>query len=433
MWGEHKMRIQSLTRLGVLLAAGSLLAPGLWAVDAPLVGDTYVSAAAPAGNYGIATSLVIAPGNSGLVQFDLSGIPASSTIAKAYLCVYVNKVTTAGTLSLAPATTSWTEGAVTYNTQPTVGSVFTTASVSLANTFVLVDVTTEAQAWMATPASNFGVEITGTGSTSVQLDSKEGTATSHPAELALTIIGPAGATGAIGAVGPTGSAGATGLAGATGAAGAPGLAGAIGPTGPAGPTGIAGAAGAAGAPGLAGAIGPTGPAGPTGIAGAAGAAGAAGLAGARGPTGFSGPAGPTGAAGATGVVGPQGATGATGTNGPNGLRFNFDTTLHGTYTIPDADTHIYYLSNNPVGTSSACGSAPPTITLPHSLTVGSGRMVVISPGNVPNITSGQCIGVTIGVQSGDTLIPTGVTSSVHPMFLISDGAGHWIIFNTDGQ
>ena len=427
------MNARSLARWGVLLIAGSLWLPALWAVDAPLIGDTYISSASPASNFGTAASIVIAPGNAGLVQFDVSAIPINSTITKAYLRLYVNKVVSGGTLNFALATTSWSESTVTANTQPAVSAPFTTASASVANMFLLVDVTAQAQIWLAVPASNLGIEITGAGSTSVQFDTRENTTTSHAPELELTIAGPAGATGAIGATGPTGSTGLTGPAGATGAAGIAGANGPVGPTGAAGPTGPAGAAGATGAAGLAGARGPTGPPGPTGPAGAAGAAGAAGLAGARGPTG---PAGPTGTAGATGAVGLAGAagpTGPTGANGPSGNRFNLDTTLRNSgYVIPDTDTFLYYLANNPAGTSTACGGFA-TLTLPHSSAVGSGRMVIISPGNVPNSTSTQCPGVAVTVQSGDTLVPSGANDSAHPLAVISDGAGHWIIANSAGR
>ena len=83
--GRIKIKAKSLTRsLGALLAAGSLFLPALCAADAPLVGDAYISSAAAATNFGAATSLIVAPGNAGLVQFDLSGIPPSATIATAY-------------------------------------------------------------------------------------------------------------------------------------------------------------------------------------------------------------------------------------------------------------------------------------------------------------------------------------------------------------
>ena len=426
------MHIKSLTRLGVLLVVGSLFLPAVWAVDAPLVGDAYVSSAAPATNFGAATNVVIASGNAGLVQFDLSGIPASATIAKAYLRLYVNNVATGGTLDFALATSSWGESTVNANSQPSVGAVFATASASVAKTFILVDVTSQAQTWLAVPASNFGIEITGVGTASVQLDAKENTTTSHPPELELSIMGPAGASGTPGGVGPAGSTGLTGPAGPAGAAGATGATGPLGAIG-AGPTGAVGATGAQGNAGAVGAQGPTGPAGPTGTAGFQGATGLAGAAGARGPTGASGPNGITGATGAVGLVGAAGATGPSGANGPTSLQLNLDTTLRSSgYTIPDTDTFLYYLTNNPVGTASTCGGAA-TINLPHSTVVGSGRMVIISPGNVPNSTSLQCPGVAVATQGTDALVPTGVNASAHPLVVTSDGVGHWIIMNNDGR
>src|SRR5271166_309536 len=99
----------------VLVVAASILLPSLRAADAPLLGDTYISPAAPASNYGTATNLIIAPGNAGLVQFDLSQIPGSATVASAYLCIYVNKVPAAGTLNFAAVTSFWSESNVTYD------------------------------------------------------------------------------------------------------------------------------------------------------------------------------------------------------------------------------------------------------------------------------------------------------------------------------
>jgi hypothetical protein len=116
-----------------------------------------------------------------------------------------------------------------------------------------------------------------------------------------------------------------------------------------------------------------------------------------------------------------------------GNRFNLDTTLHPAfYIIPDTDTNLYYLTNNPVGTSPSCGGAV-TIFLPHSATVGSGRMVIISPGNVPDSAATQCPGAGVAAQSGDTLVPPTALTSAHPIVTVSDGAGHWIIMNSGGR
>jgi len=427
------MKAKSFARsFGFLLVSAPLVLPSLWAVDAPPVADTYISSAAPTTNFGAATNLVVSAGNVGLVQFDLSAVPLSSSVAKAYLRVYVNKVVTAGTLDFAVASSPWTENGVTFNTLPTVGAVFASAPVARANTFVLVDVTSQVQSWLASPATNFGIEISGEGATSVQLDSKENTLTSHAASLELSIIGPAGPSGATGPAGPAGSSlpgppGPPGPAGATGATGPVGV-GTPGPAGPAGAQGATGATGPFGAQGPAGAAGPTGPAGARGATGPTGAVGLAGSAGPAGATGAQGLAGPAGPTGATGATGPAGA------NGPvNNNHFSLDTVLHNSpYTIPDSDTHLYFLTNNPAGTSATCGGSV-TMNLPHSSAVGAGRMVIISPGNVPNSTSLQCPGVTVAVQPGDTLVNSAANSSAHPIVSVSDGAGHWIIINSDGR
>ncbi|MBS1858603.1 MAG: collagen-like protein [Acidobacteria bacterium] len=289
---------------------------------------------------------------------------------------------------------------------------------------------------MATPASNFGIAIAGVGATSLQLDTRENTGTSHPAVLEVALVGPAGTPGAPGLPGPPGAPGAPGLPGLTGAPGAQGLAGAQGPAGPTGPQGPQGAAGVAGAQGLAGAQGPQGPQGPAGPAGITGATGSIGVAGPQGPAGATGPQGFTGAAGLQGPTGPAGPAGAAGANGPTSNHFALDPTMRPSgYTIPDTDTYLYYLVNNPAGTSSACGGAA-TLNLPHSTVVGAGRMVIASPGNVPNSTASQCVGVAVAVQGGDTLLFQGSGSSLssaHPITTVSDGAGHWIVMNTDGR
>ena len=404
------MRIKSSIGLvGVLLLANSLLVSGLFAQNATLTGDTTISSSAPVTNYGSSTTLNIATGNAGLVQFDLSGYSPSAVVNAAYLQVYANQVNAAGTLNFTLVTSPWTESGITFNTQPTTaGSPFTFIGVTTANSVVLVNVTSQVQTWISNPATNFGLEITGTGGTVVVLDTKENTATSHSAQLIISVASAPGAAGATGATGNTGPAGASGAAGSGGPPRVP-LA-ATGPSGPAGAPGATGPTGSAGAPGV------TGPAGSTGPAGATGATGVAGSPGPTGPTGSagaSGAAGPTGGLGVTGakgstgpwqpgpkaganwrlpepratpahreprvrtarpglavrpvpraVMGPNGnrraATGATGnrrvqsvrkgSNGPASDVFNFNTTpLAGGAVISDTDTNMYYLVNNSGG------------------------------------------------------------------------------------
>jgi hypothetical protein len=482
---------QSLTRTArLLLVAGMLLLPVVWAADAPLTGDTYISGATPATNFGAATSLTIAPGNAALVQFDLSTLPPGATsVAVAYLRVYVNKVTTPGTLSFFPVTSAWTESGVTAGSPPSAGLAFATIPASVANSFLLVDVTAQVNGWLASPASNFGISIVGTGATAVLLDSKENTTTSHPATLDISGLapagasgptgpqgnpgpqGPAGATGPTGGVGvngpvgPAGAAGPKGLAGPTGATGATGgqglqgpagpagavgaigAVGATGPTGATGPAGLQGAVGGAGAAGAVGGTGPTGPIGPTGAAGTQGAQGSQGALGAAGPKGPTGPSGPTGLTGAQGIqgslgnAGPAGPTGATGTRGVNGPTANSNVwnmaptaLVHGS-TIPGTDPYIYYLVDNTTN-----GGAAVNVTLPAANVQGKTIVLMCKFYTVnngvgaadPNGTNNGINMLAAGtdrILAGDSAFPNPVTSySVkRSIWMVSDAAGHWIV------
>ena len=87
--------------------------------------------------------------------------------------------------------------------------VQTGIAVSTADLFITVDATSQVIAWLNGSPNN-GLIITGEGSTSVVLDSKENQSTSHPATLEISLIGPAGSTGATGQAGPTGTNGTTG-------------------------------------------------------------------------------------------------------------------------------------------------------------------------------------------------------------------------------
>lgn len=422
-----------------LLGTGSLFLPAAEAADLLPAADTYVSTTVLS-NFGTDPTLNIAPGNAALVRFDLTSIPPGTIFAKVYLRVFVDKVTTPGTLSYALLTSSWTETTVTSS--PSAGAAFATAPVTLANSFVLVDITSQAQIWLASPATNFGVRITGIGAATVALDSKENGATSHPAALELAVTGlggPTGATGLPGQTGPTGPAGTTGAtgpngtgttgaAGPTGVTGITGATGSTGRTGPSGLSGITGAAGRTGVTGSTGAMGSTGAVGPTGISGSAGAAGPTGVTGSTGATGpqgstgstgnlgAAGPIGPVGVFGPTGLAGargstgnlgalgqtgppgstgPAGSTGDQGTNGPAGNTFNFNgAVLASGATIPSNGTSVFYLVNNSTGAA--------TITLPPANIEGK-RLVIyvqlVQCGNLPNGGEpGNCGSTTVVTQ-----------------------------------
>jgi hypothetical protein len=153
---------------------------------------------------------------------------------------------------------SWSEGKITYNTAPTLGTqLFSAVSVSSPG-YLSLDLTSTVQSWLNGTLANNGIALVPSSGSkiSVSFDSKENIFTSHTAQLPLVLV----SAGPQGPQGPAGPQGATGLTGAIGPQGATGL------TGPQGPQGLQGLVGAAGPQGP---IGPQGPQGPPGLGGAA--------------------------------------------------------------------------------------------------------------------------------------------------------------------
>jgi hypothetical protein len=227
------------------------------ATQATVAGDAYVNQASPAVNYGGLSNLYVGNGGTALIQFDLSSLPAGTTaaqIGKATVMLYVNRINASGLLSVQPVTNSWSESSVTYATIPTLGTAIATFTPTVAQQFIVIDITSLVQGWVTTPSSNYGIALTSAAG-NIVFDSKENDETSHVAHLDITVV----SQGPVGPAGPAGANGANGATGATGAQGPQGIQGIQGPIGPTGPAGPAGATGAAG------------PAGPTGATGAQGA------------------------------------------------------------------------------------------------------------------------------------------------------------------
>jgi hypothetical protein len=105
--------------------------------------------------------------------------------------------------------------------------------------------------------------------------------------------------------------------------------------------------------------------------------------------------------------------------------FTFDPTVRpNNYTIPDTDTFIYYLVNNPVGGGSA------NLNLPHANVLG--RRLIAMARNPYSGGNSEAVQVTcqwsdmiIGIGGSATV--TSVTSQ-RPILLVSDGSGHWYEF-----
>ena len=141
--------------LGLVLMMGMCVRA--FATEATLVADAHVNSALPAVNSGAISNINVGGGYTGLLQFDLGMLPAGTTsaqVTRAVLRVYVNRVDTAGSVSLQPLKGAWSEYGVTYSTLPGMGAAAQTFSVSQAGTFVAVDVTALVQGWIAAPATN---------------------------------------------------------------------------------------------------------------------------------------------------------------------------------------------------------------------------------------------------------------------------------------
>ena len=217
------------------LALGLCSSPA-FAADAQLVADAHINSASPGANNGTAANLAVDASDTALLQFDPSTIPPG-TVVHANLILYVNRVTAAGlgvnVYVWQPS--SWTETGVNYSNtwlllaglHPINGAAVT---VPASPGYLVIDVTAAVQGWTIGSGAQYGslaVGIVPGGGTSILLDSKENTLTSHPARLDVTI----------GSVGPAGPQGAQGLTGATGPAGSQGPQGLTGATGPEGPMG----------------------------------------------------------------------------------------------------------------------------------------------------------------------------------------------------
>ena len=328
-------RAYSRSTLGkVLLLLGLLAAlpTRARAVEATLVADAHVNSARPTVNSGAISNINVGAGYTGLLQFDLSVLPSGTTSAQvihATLRLYTNRADTTGLVSVQPLNGAWSEYGVTFQTLPATGSVAQVLTVSQAGQYVSVDVTALVQAWVTTPATNFGLALTA-GTASVQFDSKENDLTGHQPVLDIQTAsqGPAGPQGI---AGPAGSAGAAGPQGPAGVAGAVG---AIGPAGATGPIGLQGPQGIKGLPGLGfqGTYNSTTNYGLNDVVAFAGSSyistmasnhgnspalptGAWTLLASIGATGSAGPAGIQGTAGAAGIQGPAGTPGTPGANG----------------------------------------------------------------------------------------------------------------------
>jgi hypothetical protein len=213
----------------------------------PVSQDSFIAFGTPKATNGRNGSLAVQGGGaSSFIQFDLSSVPpgvSPSQLNKATLRLFVTGMTVPGIFDVFPVKSAWQEATLSFSNAPPIAPTAVAPNIKLSaanrNNYLLIDVTTIAQQWLANPALNNGLALVARPLSliSVTFDSKESTTTSHEPVLELSFSGPAGPSGPQGVQGP---AGVQGLQGIPGPQGPIGLAGSQGPTGPQGPQGPAG-------------------------------------------------------------------------------------------------------------------------------------------------------------------------------------------------
>jgi hypothetical protein len=241
-----------------------------------------------------------------LIRWDLSAIPAGSTVQAVTVTLSIMDASTQG-YPIQALRRAWTEtGATWWVRSPgnpwqasdrettSLGSVAPPGTGSYAVALNTAGVA-KVQQWVSDPATNFGVVIAhSTNTNKLSFSSSETSTVANRPMLSVTYLLPeapdaGGATDA--ASGTAGAGGAGGDGGAAGAGGEGGMSGTGGDGGLGGAGGDGGAAGVSGTGGDGGAAGVSGTGGDGGVGGAAGAAGVSGGAGTGGTAGVGGAGG----------------------------------------------------------------------------------------------------------------------------------------------
>ena len=123
------------------------LLPPNGVAQAPPSADTYVSSSTPKTNYGYSPVLVVQPGTTTFIQFNLSAVPVGASVNKATLRLYVDGVITGGSFDVFPVNGAWSETTLTFNTPPPSLGASATGNKPVAITtssfdkFLLIDIT----------------------------------------------------------------------------------------------------------------------------------------------------------------------------------------------------------------------------------------------------------------------------------------------------
>jgi hypothetical protein len=126
-----------------------------------------------------------------LLRFDVAdyaGLIQPTNVSSARLVFHLSAVRKAGDLKVHAVTSEWTEAAQGNRPGPArnIAALSTIpAAAVIEDQFAIVDVTDQVKQWLTTPASDFGLAVTGGDGTHVQIAAKEGASIGHPAWLEI--------------------------------------------------------------------------------------------------------------------------------------------------------------------------------------------------------------------------------------------------------
>jgi hypothetical protein len=215
---------------------------GVSAAQVVLTNDSFTTSLSSKTNFGTSIALVVCSGSNTYLKFSFANLPSGvngSNVSAANVTLYVDAVLASGNMDVYAVSGSWSEGTITYNTAPALGSQILSAVPVSKTGYLSLNLTSTVQAWLNGTLPNNGIALVPSSGSSISasFDSKENILTSHSAQLNLVLVS-AGPQGAQGPPGPIGMQGPQGPQGATGASGAQGPAGPQGLQGPQGPVGI---------------------------------------------------------------------------------------------------------------------------------------------------------------------------------------------------
>jgi len=185
-------RLTAQMRLVSLLGLFVFLWSTAYAQITPL-GDANTNTADSTTNYGAKTLLDVDGATQiTYIQFNLTSIPTTASVSQATLKLYVNSVTTAGSFNVDYVSGAWAENTIDASNAPPLGTTIA-SQVALTtadkNQYILINVTPAVQAWLRGSETNNGIALVANSSFNATFDSKENTATSHPAELDIAFAG----------------------------------------------------------------------------------------------------------------------------------------------------------------------------------------------------------------------------------------------------